>query len=160
VYSLAILKAKKHDFQAVIEEGRGGGAWVAIPLNVPEVFGTKGRVPVQATIDGVPYRGSVVPMGAGMHILGVKKDIRQSIGKDIGQKVRVTLERDAQERIVEVPRDLQAALNRDAVAKAVFETMSYTHRKEYVGAVEEARKPETRKRRIDKTLEMLRARAK
>ena len=150
------MKAKKHDFQAVIQEGRGGGAWIEIPLKVSESFGTKGRVPVKATFDGIPYRGSIAPMGGGMHILGVKKEIRQSIGKDIGAKVRVTLEQDTEDRVVEIPDDLQKALSRDAVARTAFERMSYTHRKEYVQAVEEAKKPETRQRRIAKTLEMLR----
>jgi len=154
------MKSKKHDFQAVIQEGRGGGAWIEIPPKVSESFGTKGRVPVKATFDGVPYRGSIAPMGRGMHILGVKKDIRQSIGKDIGATVRVTMEQDTEDRIVEIPEDLQRALSRDAAARTAFERMSYTHRKEYVQAVEEAKKPETRQRRIEKTLEMLRAGSK
>jgi hypothetical protein len=154
------MKSKKHDFQAVIQEGRGGGAWIEIPSKISESFGTRGRVPVKATFDGVPYRGSIAPMGGGMHILGVKKDIRQSIGKDIGATVRVTMEQDTEDRIVEIPEDLQRALSRDAAARTAFERMSYTHRKEYVQAVEEAKKPETRQRRIEKTLEMLRPRGK
>ena len=65
----------KHEFDAVIEEARSGGAWVTIPFSVPDVFGTKGRVKVSATFDGHSYRGSIAPMG-GAHVLGMSKAIR------------------------------------------------------------------------------------
>jgi hypothetical protein len=67
------------------------GAYVEIPFDVKEVFG-KGRVPVNATFDGFPYQGSIVRMGMPCHMLGIRKDIRQQIGKQPGDTVHVTVE--------------------------------------------------------------------
>ena len=66
------------------------GAYIEIPFDVKEVFG-KGRVPVHATFDGEPYDGSLVRMGTPCHILGVRKEIRQKIGKQPGDMVHVTM---------------------------------------------------------------------
>ena len=78
-------------FDAVIRKVEGvDGAYVEIPFDVWKIFG-KGRVPVSATFDGVPYEGSLVRMGTPFHILGVRKDIRARIGKQPGDTVRVTL---------------------------------------------------------------------
>lgn len=79
-------------FRAVIEKVEGiNGAYVRIPFDVKEVFG-KGRVPVRATFDGEPYEGSIVRYGAPFHILGLRKDIREKIGKQPGDMVEVTVE--------------------------------------------------------------------
>ena len=75
---------KKYRFELEIESARGGGAFVRIPLDVRETFGTGGQVRVKAAFDGEPYRGSLAPMGDGVHVLGIRKAIRQHIGKDIG----------------------------------------------------------------------------
>ena len=147
--------AAKHSFKAVIEEGRGGGAFVAIPFDVRETFGTGGQVKIEATFDGEPYRGSIAPMGGGRHILGIQKAIRQKIGKDIGDRFEVVVQRDTEPRTVETPDDLAKALKRAPAARQAYEKLSYTHRKEYVRWVEEAKKPETRTRRVEKTLAML-----
>ena len=89
-------------FQAVIEAAAGGGAFVSIRFDVEQTFGKK-RVPVRATIDGEPYRGSLVRMGPRGHLLGVLKDIRQRIGKDIGDQVDITIEEDDAPRTVVMP---------------------------------------------------------
>ena len=125
-----------------------------IPFDVEQAFGKK-RVPVKATINGQPYRGTLVRMGEPHHILIVLKGIRQKIGKDIGDEVEVVLEEDTQPRVVEIPDDLQEALANSPVAKAAFEKMSYTHQKEYVNAILEAKHPSTRSKRILKTIELL-----
>ncbi|MDR2039171.1 MAG: DUF1905 domain-containing protein [Bacteroidales bacterium] len=83
---------KKFEFDAVIRKVPDiDGAYVEIPFDVKEVFG-KGRVPVHATFDGVPYTGSIVKMGTPCHIIGIRKDIRAQIGKQPGDTVRVTIE--------------------------------------------------------------------
>lgn len=83
---------KKFEFDTVIRKVPDlDGAYVEIPFDVKEVFG-KGRVPVNATFDGEPYRGSIVKMGTPCHILGIRKDIRGRIGKQPGDTVRVTIE--------------------------------------------------------------------
>jgi hypothetical protein len=70
---------QKYSFRAVIENAGGGGAFVRIPLDVEKTFSRK-RVPVKATIDGRPYRGLLVRMGGTYHILGVLKEVRQTVG--------------------------------------------------------------------------------
>ena len=145
----------KRTFTATIEEARGGGALVAIPFDVREAYGTGGQVKVKATFDGEPYRGSIAPMGSGRHVLGVTKAIREAIGKGVGDRVKVVVEPDSEPRTVEVPKDLAAALRKSAAAEKSFDELSYTHRKEYVRWVEEAKKPETRARRVAQTIEML-----
>ena len=129
---------------------------MCIPFDVEQIFGKK-RVPVKATIDGEPYRGTLVRMGEPCHILIVLKDIREKIGKTFGDEVEVTLEEDTEPRLVEVPPDFQQALDRFPVAKATFQKMPYTHQREYVRAILEAKREGTRRSRIVKAIEMLKA---
>jgi len=83
---------KKFEFDAIIKKVPDiDGAYVEIPFDVKEVFG-KGRVPINAAFDGFPYRGSLVKMGTPCHILGIRKDIRQQIGKQAGDIVHVSIE--------------------------------------------------------------------
>jgi hypothetical protein len=131
------------------------GAHVVVPDSVIEALGGAGRIPVKASFDGVDYRGSVVTMG-GERIIGVTKAIREQIGKVDGDTVEVALVADTAERTVDVPADLATALQA-AGLRTAFDGLAYTHRKEHVRAIEEAKKPETRARRIEKALEMLRA---
>jgi hypothetical protein len=146
--------SKKYPFTATIIGTRGGGAYVPIPFDVEQAFGKK-RVPVQAKINGEPYRGTLVRMGDPYHILIVLKGIRLKIGKDIGDEVEVVLEEDTQPRVVDVPEDFKQALEKSPGAKSVFEKMSYTHQKEYVNAILDAKHESTRRDRINKTIEML-----
>lgn len=145
---------EKHSFRAAIEQAEGGGAFVTVPFDVEKTFGKK-RVPVLATIDGEPYRGSLVRMGGSCHILGVLKEIRGRIGKQVGDIVEVTVEEDEAPRVVEVPADLRAALGSTPTAQAFFATLSYSHQREYVRWIEEAKREETRKLRIARAVEML-----
>ncbi len=124
-----------------------------MPFDVEQVFGKKR---VKATIDGEPYTGSLVRMGGPCHILIVLKSIRHKIGKGCGDRVEVTVVEDSEPRVVQVPDDLDQALAGDPEAQAAFQALSYTHRREYVQWIEEARREETRRARLAKTLEMLR----
>jgi hypothetical protein len=143
-----------HKFRATIQDAGDGGAYVEIPFDVEAVFGKK-RVKVLATLDGVAYRGSLVRMGTTCHLMPVLKEIRQQIGKNIGDEIEVSLEEDTQPRVVVVPGDLQAALGANPEAGAFFEKLSYTHQKEYVQWIEEAKRPETRQTRVVKTIALL-----
>ncbi|MFH1940790.1 MAG: YdeI/OmpD-associated family protein [bacterium] len=144
----------KYEFDAVIEKGHGGGAFVKIPFDVFDIFGTRGQVKVKAAFDGVFYRGSIAPMG-GCHILGVTQSIRTEIGKSMGESVHVTLELDTEPRVVEVPDALRAALEMHPCAKEHFKKMSYTNRKEVALWVSDAKKEETRERRLIQAIEKL-----
>ena len=141
------------EFDAEVREGRGGGAWVEVPLDVKATFGS-GRPRVFATFEGRPYRGSIASMG-GCWALGIPKAIRESIGKGVGDRLRVTLARDEQPRTVEVPEDLARALAGAPRARAFFEGLSYTARKEYARWIAEAKREETRARRLSQALEKL-----
>jgi hypothetical protein len=142
------------EFEATIRSAGRGSACVDLPFDAAEAFGSRGRVPITATFDGHPYRGSLFPM-SGRHMLMVRKDVREAIGKDVGDTVAVTVRRDTEPRVVAVPDDLQAELDASPRAREIFEGLSYTHRKEYVAWIEEAKRPETRERRIRRTVEML-----
>jgi hypothetical protein len=145
---------KKQTFRATIQNAGGGGAYVEVPFDVEEMFGSK-RPKVKALIEGIPYRTTLMRMGSEHHILGVLKDIREQIGKTFGDEVTVTVESDTEPRLIEVPKDMMKELKKDKEAKAFFDKLSFTHQKEYVRWVEEAKKEETRQNRILKTIEML-----
>lgn len=136
-----------------------GGSWVDFPWSVEDKYGVKGRVPVKATFDGVPYTGSLCKMGPGPHTLLIRKEIRALITKGGGDKVRVTVELDAGERTVDVPPALTAALCGAPGGSLLpkFEAMSFTCRKEYAAWVADAKKDETRERRLAKAVEMIAA---
>lgn len=137
------------------EHAKMGGMWVEYPHDVLAQFGVKGRVPVRASFDGVPYTGSLCRMGAGRHTLLVRKEIRQLLKKGAGDKVRVTVQLDAGERTVEVPPELADGLAAVPGARAKFDAMSFTCRKEYAGWVAGAKKADTRERRVAKAVEMI-----
>lgn len=145
---------KIHTFTATIQNAGGGGAFVEIPFDVEKAFGAK-KPRVKAMIEGVPYRGLLVRMGGPNHILIILKGIREQIGKTFGDKIQVSVELDAEPRVVEVPKDLLKELKKDKEAGAFFDKLSYTHRKEYVNWIEEAKRDETRQNRIIKTIAML-----
>jgi hypothetical protein len=142
-------------FSSVIESAGGGGAFVSIPFDVERVFG-KMRVPVKVTIDGEPYRGSLVRMGGPFHMLLVLKHIREKIGKGPGDAVDVVVEEDLEPRAVAVPKDLKRALESQPKALLFFRGLSYTGRKEYVRWIESAKREETRASRVAKAIGMLR----
>ena len=149
---------KKHTFTAVIQNAGGGGAFVEVPFDVEEAFGSK-RPKIRALIEGVPYRGTLVRMGTECHLLLVLKSIREQAGKTFGDEVKVTVEADAEERVVAVPAELKRAFKSEKEANAAFEKLSYTHQKEYAAWINEAKKEETRQKRIAKTIEMLKKKA-
>jgi hypothetical protein len=146
--------SKTHTFKAIIENAGGGGAFVSIPFDVEEAFGKK-RVKVLATIEGVPYRGSIMRMGSPCHMLGVLKNIREQIGKSFGDEVTVTVKEDTDPRIASVPDDLAAAIAANPNAATFFATLAFTHQKEYAKWIEDAKRPETRAARIAKAVQML-----
>lgn len=141
-------------FKAVILNAGGGGAFVDVPFDVEKEFGSK-RPKVKAMIEGVPYRGTLTRMGTECHLLLILKDIREQIGKTFGDEIRITVEPDTEERVIEVPAELKKAFKSEKEAKSFFEKLSYTHQREYVNWINEAKKEETRANRIVKTIEML-----
>src|SRR6187200_2849214 len=142
--------SKKYTFTAMIQNAGGGGAFVEVPFDVEATFGSK-RPKVRAIIAGVPYRGILTRMGTDCHILGIRKEIREQIGKTFGDEVTITVEPDTEPRVIEIPAELKNVFRADKEAKAFFEKLSYTHQKEYVTWINEAKREETRQNRIAKT---------
>jgi hypothetical protein len=145
---------QKHTFKAVIQNAGGGGAFVEVPFDVEKAFGSK-KPKVKALIEGVPYRGTLVRMGTECHLLLILKSIREQVGRTFGDEVKVSVELDVEERVVTAPLELKRAFKSDKEAKAAFEKLSYTHKKEFVTWIEEAKREETRARRVAQTLKML-----
>lgn len=141
----------KQEFKAIIQQHNGLNAgYVEPPFDVKEAFGSK-RVKVRATFDGLEYRGSVVSMG-GCYMLGITQEIREKIGKGFGDEVLVTLEKDDEERKVEMPEDFASAMQADEKAAAPFSAFPFTAQKEYVTWITSAKREETRQDRIQKAV--------
>jgi uncharacterized protein DUF1905/bacteriocin resistance YdeI/OmpD-like protein len=134
----------------------GGGTLVPIPEEVAAELGLKGFPKIQAVIAGTPYRGSLMPMGDGTYCLGVLKSIQEAAGVGYGDSINIELELDTAPRTVELPADLAKAIARDKTATATWEALSYTNQKEIARSLEEAKRPETRERRLAQALGLLR----
>jgi hypothetical protein len=149
---------KKYTFTATLQAAPigTGGAFVSFPYDVEKEFGTRGRVPVHASINNIPYTGSLMQCGGPYHMLGILKSIREQLGKNLGDSVSVEVWKDEAVRTVDIPAEFAALLKKEKVLP-VFEKLSYTHRKEYCRWITEAKKEETRARRLAKSVEMLRA---
>ena len=139
-------------FEAVL--GRESVPLIELAPAVIEALGAGKRPPVKATVNGYTFRTTVAVYG-GKSYIGLRKEIREAAGVDLGQLVQVALELDVDPREVELPRPLADALDADPEAKAAFAKLSYTHRKEYAQSVAEAKREETRRRRVERTIESL-----
>ena len=126
-----------------------------VPFDLEEAFG-RARPPVRVGIGGHEWRTTPGVYGGVGHIV-VNRTVKAATGVDAGERVEVTIALDTEPREVEVPADLHEALARDRDAAQAFEGMSFTHRREYVEWIVEAKRPETRARRVATTVERVRA---
>jgi hypothetical protein len=132
-----------------------GERGVVVPGDPGAEFGGA-RAPVAGTVNGAPFRGRLMVYG-GVTYLGFRKEIRDAAGGiEKGDTVEVEIERDDAPREVEVPDELAAALAQDPKLETSFESLAFTHRKEYATWIGEAKRAETRARRVEKALDMLR----
>ncbi len=113
------------------------------------------RVPVRATVNGHTWRSTTAVYG-GRAMVGLNKDVQREAGVGVGDRVRLELERDEAPREVELSAALAEPLAADPDARRAFESLSYTHRREYAEWIAEAKREETRERRVTRALEMLR----
>ena len=143
-------------FRTTIQAAGKTATGIEVPANVVEALGSSRRPPVKVTINDYTYRSSIAVMGE-KFMVGVSAETRDKAGVAAGDKVAVDIELDTEERTVAVPKDFSAALKKDPKAKKEFDSLSYSHKRRHVLAIEEAKKPETRQRRIDKAIEMLAA---
>ena len=145
-------------FRALLKQHGGGTATaINIPFDVPKAFGRRGRVAVRGTVNGVPYRSSIFRMGEAPYFMVVNRRMREEGGLSAGQMVCVVMQRDDEPRTIEVPADLQAALDANRAAREAWARLSFTHQREHVESITEAKRPETRTRRIANAVERLSA---
>jgi ribosomal 50S subunit-recycling heat shock protein len=140
-------------------EERSSVASLTPPFDIMETFGTRARVPVRGTINGFPFRSSLMPMG-GCHFMVVNKTIRDGAKVKAGDVVEVMMERDEEERTVEAPPDLEKELKKSKAARDRWEKLSFTHKKEMAICIREAKQEETKQRRLEKVMNVLKTGAK
>lgn len=142
-------------FHATIEQNGKTATGIRVPDDVVDGLGAGKRPPVRVTIGDHTYRTSVASMG-GVYMVGVSAENRVSARVAGGDEVDVEIELDTEAREVEVPADLEEALERDAAAKRTFDALSYSKRRWHVLSIEGAKTNETRRRRIAKSVGALR----
>jgi Bacteriocin-protection, YdeI or OmpD-Associated/Domain of unknown function (DUF1905) len=143
-------------FRTTVELGGKTATGMPVPHEVVEALGAGKKPPVRVTIGGHTYRSSIASRG-GVYLLPLSAENRTAAGVAAGDEVDVEVELDDAPREVPVPDDLRTALDGDDAARATFEALPYSHKQRHVLAIEGAKTPETRARRIDKALEMLRS---
>lgn len=146
----------QHKFKVKLigEHGKSTAA-LKPPFDVVEVFHTRARVPVKGTINGFPFRSSLMNMGDG-HMMAVNAQLRSGANCKGGDTVSVVMELDQDERKVEVPAPLKKIIASDPKTKESWSKLSFTHQKEWMRAIEDAKRPETREKRIAAMMEALR----
>jgi len=144
----------KKEFTSKLERFEGSGTWTYadIPFDVEKAFGKKGQVKVKGTVNGVGFLSSLMPHGDGTHFLVVNRSTRDAAKIKEGAKVRIVIEADSEPRLIQAPPDLERALAKNKSAAASWEKLAPSHKKEYVLWITEAKKEETRQRRIEKAV--------
>ena len=142
-------------FRAILQLNGKTATGIQVPEEVVASLGSSKKPPVRVTINGYTYRSTVASMG-GMFLLPVSAEIREGAGVAAGDLVEVDVELDTEPREVTVPPDFAAALDGDAAARQFFDGLSYSSKRRFVLAIEEAKTAETRQRRIEKTVSTLR----
>jgi len=140
-------------FESTVELGGKTATGIPVPDDVVASLGESKRPAVTITVNGHTYRTTAVRMG-GRFLVPLSAEHREAAGVAAGDDVTVDIALDTAPREVDLPADLEAAM--DDAARTTYDGLSYTHRKEWVRWVEEAKKPETRATRIEKTVAGLR----
>jgi hypothetical protein len=149
------LTEKKLRFtvRLVGQEGSSATGFYA-PFDVPETFGTRARVPVRGTINGFPFRSSLMPMGGG-YCMAVNQTLREGAEVKVGDEVEIVMQRDTQERTVEPPPELKKELAKNKKNRERWDGLAYTVKKEMAISINGAKQEETKKRRLAKVMQIL-----
>ncbi len=142
-------------FRGVIEAARGGGAVILVPAEIATPLGGNRQMRVTGTLNGAEFRSSTMPYRGGLY-MGVHKAIRAAAGVAIGDDVEVAVTRDDTPRTLELAPELEAALAAEPDLRARFDALSFSRRRELADPVAGAKRPETRARRLEWTLDRLR----
>ena len=150
-----LRSARVERFSAILGGDDVEHPTMEVPFDVKERCG-RARAPVRGTVDGTEFRTTVAVYG-GRYYLGFRKELRERAGVHIGDEIEITIELDSEPRTVEVPPALAAALEQDSLAKASFDALSPSHRREYASWIADVKRADTRERRTRKTVAILRA---
>ena len=142
-------------FRAKILLGGKTATGFEVPAKVIADLGSTKRPAVRVTLKKYTYRTTVAPMG-GKFMIGVSAEVRERAGVKAGDQVDVELTLDTEPRPVEVPADFAKVLKREPDAKRLFEGLSYSKKQLLVRPIAVAKAPETRRRNIEKAMEILR----
>jgi hypothetical protein len=142
-------------FHSTVLLGGKTATGIPVPSEVVAGLGPSKRPAVRVTIRGYTYRSTVTPLG-GQFMLPISTENRQGAGVAAGDTVEVDLELDTAPRDVTVPPDFAAALDHDPAARQFFDGLSFSHKQRHVLAIDQAKTAETRQRRIEKAVSMLR----
>lgn len=141
----------KQSFKTVLLQAGKNITGIVIPPKVVERLGGGKKPAVVVSVNGYTYRSSIAVMGSDF-MVGVSAERRAESGLKGGDAINVTLELDEAPRIMEVPPDLQAALDKDKAAKSYFATLSYSNQRRHIDPINQAKSTETRARRIEKSV--------
>jgi hypothetical protein len=141
-------------FRAKVELHGKTATGIEVPVEVVSALGSQKRPAVHVTIGGYTYRSTIAPY-SGRFLLPLSAENRAAAGVEAGQDVDVDVELDTRPREVEVPPDLAAELDAIPGLRQTFDALAFTHRKEHVRAIEDAKTAETRQRRIAKAIDKL-----
>ncbi|MBL4937684.1 DUF1905 domain-containing protein [Clostridium sp. YIM B02515] len=145
-----------YEFDAVIKKhDEMDAAFIEFPFDAEKEFKTKGQVKVKASFDGYQYRGSLAKMGHYCHCIGITQKIRKEISKQAGDSVHVIIEKDDEPRVVQLPEDFKKVLEESKKAKEFFYCLSYTNQKKYIEWITNAKKIDTREKRIEESIKLL-----
>ena len=147
----------KQRFTEKLEPAGEGGAWTGLFLTKAQSakLGSKGRVPVVMKLNGTEFCAFAAPMGDGTHGIVVNKKMQTQANLKQGDRVKVELDIDTKPRTVEVPAELEKALAKSKKAKKFFDELSYTHQKDYASWIADAKRPETKEKRLAETMRLL-----
>ncbi len=140
-------------FTATLIKNDSGGCFVEVPFDPRAEFG-KIRAPVKVTVNGFTFRTTIAAMG-GCNLIGINKANQAGAGIGPGDKITLIVEADTEPRVVAVPEDLAAAFKKSKKLSAAWEKISYTHKREYVEAIEKSKHPDTRRKWIERTIDAL-----
>src|SRR5207302_2303975 len=144
-------------FKTVLESARGGGAVALIPAEFAKPLGGLKQMRVYGTVNGVAFRSSTMPYRGGFY-LDLHSATREAAGIEFGDPIEIEITRDDSPRVLALPEELEAAFKAEPALGERFASLSFTRRRELAEPISEAKRPETRARRLEDALNRLRAR--
>jgi len=146
-----------YHFEAVLIKGNQNNGWtyIDVPAEISLHFHKPGKVFIRGKVNRAAFRTTFNKKGDGEGFFYVNQPLLKSIAKTAGDSVSVELSEDDEPRVVHIPGDLLEALSCSEKAKATFDNFPYSHRKEIIAWIDDAKRPETRLKRIVKAIDML-----